>query len=166
MAIALVVFVVVIVGAVARHLFRVQSDDLALVGASSTLQTSTTTPPYVTIRSQSFHVDLADSMLSQSQGLSGRPSLPEDNGMLFMFRVPFSYGFWMKDMQFPIDIVWVRKGHITGFAENAEPELRKSMFRLKQYYPSGAIDQALEVNAGTVKKYGFAVGDEVQLVRS
>lgn len=108
-----------------------------------------------------FSVEIADTTLSRMQGLSGRDGLAENEGMFFVFDSPANQGFWMKDMKFPIDIIWIKGDKIAGFFENAQPEPGKTVFGLKIYNSSEPVDQVLEVNAGTVTKYGFKVGQAV-----
>ncbi len=115
----------------------------------------------LTVGSQTFEVGIADNILARAQGLSGRPSLGETEGLFFIFPFASSTGFWMKDMNFPIDIVWINGGKVIGFSENLQPGPGKSIFVLPRYYPPEPVDRVLEVNAGAVKQYNFAEGDEV-----
>src|SRR3989344_4329125 len=50
--------------------------------------------------------EVADTLALQTRGLSGRTSLGEGEGMLFIFDQEGTHGIWMKDMHFAIDIVW------------------------------------------------------------
>jgi uncharacterized protein len=113
-----------------------------------------------------FRVDLARTMLERSQGLSGRGRLGDDEGMYFIFDSPAVQGFWMKDMLFAIDIVWVLGDRVVGFRENAQPEPGKSIFTLPVYYSPEPVDRVLEVNAGTVAKYGIEIGDTVEFAQN
>lgn len=115
------------------------------------------------IKNQAFTIEVADTTMSRIRGLSGRDGLSERGGMLFIFDRPSTSGFWMKDMKFPIDIIWMRENKIVGFSENLQPEPKKSVFTLSVYYPPGPVDKVLEVNAGVVKQYNFAGGDEVSI---
>lgn len=115
------------------------------------------------IKNQTFEVEVADTALSQSRGLSGKEGLGDSQGMLFIFDRPSNYGFWMKDMKFPIDIIWINRSRIAGFSENLQPEPKKSVFSLPIYYPPESIDKVLEVNAGAVKRYNFSEGDEISI---
>jgi uncharacterized membrane protein (UPF0127 family) len=128
----------------------------------------------VTVGAKTFQVEIASTTFEKARGLSGRDGLSDGTGMFFVFNVPSDYGFWMKDMKFPIDIIWIRsdspsqvspgetwEGEVVGFAQNAGPESRKSLLGLKIYYPPEPADRVLEVNAGDVKKYGIKVGDSV-----
>ncbi len=117
----------------------------------------------LTIGGQTFEAGIADNALTRAQGLSGRPSLGETEGLFFIFPFVSSTGFWMKDMNFPIDIVWINGGKVIGFSENLQPEPGKSLFSLPIYYPPGSVNQVLEINAGAVKKYNLQVGDAVNL---
>lgn len=53
-----------------------------------------------------YHLERADSSSERAQGLSGRTGLKPKTGMLFVFDRPDKQCFWMKDMQFPIDMIW------------------------------------------------------------
>lgn len=63
--------------------------------------------PFVLIGGKKIRVDIADTVVTRTQGLSGRTSLAETDGMLFVFENADRYGFWMKDMNFAIDIIWI-----------------------------------------------------------
>jgi uncharacterized membrane protein (UPF0127 family) len=56
-----------------------------------------------------IRADIADNALNRELGLSGRRSLAEDSGMLFVFEKEGRYGFWMKGMRLPLDIIWLNK---------------------------------------------------------
>ncbi|OGY98517.1 MAG: hypothetical protein A3A43_03275 [Candidatus Liptonbacteria bacterium RIFCSPLOWO2_01_FULL_56_20] len=121
--------------------------------------------PTVAINGYRFAVEVMESPLSRSQGLSGRASLGEGAGMLFLFDTPGKYGFWMKDMNFAIDIIWVSGDRIVGFEKNVQPEPGRPFSELRIYEPPGTVDKVLEVRAGTVERYGFSVGDAMVFAR-
>lgn len=108
-----------------------------------------------------FYIGIADTMLLRNKGLSDRPSLEENAGMLFRFGSPGMYGFWMKGMRFPLDFVWIRDNRIIGTTQNVDPQIGTSILKLTSYYPPNPADSVLEIHAGLVKKYGIAVGDSV-----
>ena len=94
--------------------------------------------------SVSIPVTIADTSLEQEVGLSGTEFLPPNTRKLFVFNVPGEYGFWMKDMQYPIDIIWIDNSfRILGITEGVTPETYPKVF-----YPPGPIQYVLEVNAG------------------
>ena len=106
-----------------------------------------------------FSVEVASTTIEQARGLSGRAGLESNEGMLFPFDSPGIRSFWMKDMNFPIDIIWIGGGKVVGFAENALPQPGVPLWSLKIYSSPGGVDTVLEVNAGTVAKDGIKVGD-------
>ncbi len=128
---------------------------------------STKNPPLrkteVTIGNTTFDVEVASSTLARARGLSYREGLSEKTGMLFLFDNYDRYGFWMKDMNFALDMIWIKGDRVVSFSENAVPEPGKPMWSLKIYYPSEPVDKVLEVNAGTVQKDGIKVGDMVSI---
>jgi uncharacterized membrane protein (UPF0127 family) len=76
----------------------------------------------VTINSQKIVVEVADTNQARTQGLSGRKCIGQDEGMLFVFNQPGFYAFWMKDMKFAIDIVWIATDHrVIGLKRDALP---------------------------------------------
>ncbi|MEK7586528.1 MAG: DUF192 domain-containing protein [Patescibacteria group bacterium] len=100
-----------------------------------------------------FKVEIADNDEERARGLSGRANLPEDQGLLFDFIVPSRPGFWMKEMNFPIDIVWLNENwKIVDLTENFTPESYPQII-----FPKSAVKYVLEINAGLIKKSGFTV---------
>ncbi|KKU15506.1 hypothetical protein A3A20_02330 [Candidatus Wolfebacteria bacterium RIFCSPLOWO2_01_FULL_45_19] len=102
-------------------------------------------------------VEIADTPEARQLGLSGREVLDENEGMLFIHETPGSYGYWMKDMNFPLDIVWLGEDmKIIGAMENVLPESYPEAF-----YPPQPVRYALEVNAGWVKKNNIQTGNKI-----
>jgi len=120
----------------------------------------------IRIGTSQFKVEVAGTPLARSKGLSGRNFLDPGEGMLFLFESSGKYGFWMKDMKIPIDIIWIQGDRIIGFSKNVPIEPDKSMFNLKTYRPPAEVDKVLEINAGLVDKYGIGIGDRVEFIKS
>jgi len=110
-----------------------------------------------------FNIEVVSTTIEQARGLSFRASLPETSGMLFTFGTPGIQNFWMKDMNFPIDIIWIANGKVVGFAENAMPMPDVALWNLKIYSSPDGTDSVIEVNAGTVAKDNIKVGDSVRV---
>ncbi len=114
----------------------------------------------VKIGSLTIPTEIANTPETLEKGLSGRFHLPKKMGLLFIFPVPGEYSFWMPDMNFPIDLIWINADKkIVGFEQAMQPE---TDYANPQYYaPPEAILYMLEVNAGFVKKHRLTVGQEV-----
>jgi uncharacterized protein len=110
-----------------------------------------------------FSVEIANTTTTRMRGLSGREPLGENEGMLFIFDSPNRYGFWMKDMKFALDFVWIRGERVAGITENVPPPAGSSLFNLPLYYPPQDADKVLEINAGEVAKDNIKAGDKVTL---
>lgn len=106
-----------------------------------------------------YTVSLAVTPAEWEHGLSGHAPLQHDEGMLFLFPYPSMRAFWMKDMRFPIDIVWIDKDWlVVGVEKNATPASYPSTFTS----PS-PVHRVLEIAATSGGEGGINVGDRVQL---
>lgn len=115
----------------------------------------------VAVSGRIFSVAVADTAVKRAQGLSGVPKMEVDEGMYFMFPIPATYSFWMKDMQFPLDIVWIRDNRIVSISENVPAPTSSNTFSLPTYTPEAAVDRVLEIGAGLSSRYGFSKGQEI-----
>lgn len=120
-------------------------------------------------------VEAADTPQKKQQGLSGREKLNDNQGMLFDFPNDDGArpGFWMKDMLFDLDIIWIKNnpstssGRIISITPNVPAPFKDKGLGIKDkhlplYYPPDEIDQVLEVNAGWSRENEVEVGDEVR----
>lgn len=105
-----------------------------------------------------FVVEVASTFIERGRGLSGHAPLGTNDGMLFVFPSPSAGAFWMQGMLFPLDFIWIKDGVVVGVTEDVRP---MSETGYKLYYPPEPVDQMLEVNAGTVKKFGIIIGSTV-----
>ncbi len=111
------------------------------------------------IKGLSVQAEVATTREQKSEGLSGRESLAEGSGMLFVFNALSTDGFWMKDMRFSLDIVWAdRDGLIQTIFENISPDTYPQIF--KPHNPSRYV---LELPAGYIAKHQIALGDKIVL---
>lgn len=119
------------------------------LAASSTIQ----------INDRIITVEIADTPEERERGLSGKEGLAEDEGMLFIFDEDGKPSFWMKDMLFAIDIVWIsRDGAIVHIEENVAPETYPTSFA-----PRSEARYVVELPAGYASKYTVRLGDVVRL---
>lgn len=110
----------------------------------------------VTINDTIFFVDVVDTPELRAQGLSGRETLAKGEGMLFIFEEEAERGFWMKEMNFSLDIVWLDRDRVVvEITKNATPESFPEIFR-----PERPAQYVLEINAGESDKKEIKVGDQ------
>ena len=113
----------------------------------------------IQLKGESIRVSVADTGQSREQGLSGRQSLAPDEGMLFVFPEDGIYAFWMKDMRFSIDIVWLAAdGRLVYMAQNVSPDTYPRTFG-----PNTAARYVLELPAGYLRGHAVSIGDIVRL---
>ncbi|MDP9212208.1 MAG: DUF192 domain-containing protein [bacterium] len=133
-----------------------------------------TTPPDLTDDARvTVHIDRAEvlaevavSAEKQARGLGGRESLGGGEGMLFAYTEAVVPGFWMKDVTFPIDIVWIRGDTVTGVtAKVPPPKAGTAEADLPRYRPPGPVDRVLETNAGWTAEHSIQPGDPVRITR-
>jgi uncharacterized membrane protein (UPF0127 family) len=124
--------------------------------------------PTVTIGDASFVVELAVTPQERAQGLSGRPGLAPGTGMLFIFGTEDLYSFWMKDMRFPLDLVWISaECAVVDITEDAPPPAPgQTTADLPTYRPSEPAQYVLEINAGEAESAGIRPGDPVEFAGS
>lgn len=108
-----------------------------------------------------FSVEVADTEKARVRGLSNHGMLGVLDGMLFVFEKPGVNFFWMKDMLFPIDIIWMDADKkIFYIVEDARPASYPQQFGIKK-----DSLYVLELPAGTVGRMGFAIGDTVEFLK-
>lgn len=103
-------------------------------------------------------VELARTPEEQVRGLSGRPGLKSGRGMLFVYDRAHRVSIWMKDMRFPLDIIWIRAGRIVAIEKHAPPMSPNGPERVY----TAMADLVLEVPAGFTDRQKIRVGDSVQ----
>ena len=110
---------------------------------------------------QTLTVEVANSPSSITQGLSGRLEIGSD-GLLFIFDQPRTPQFWMREMRFDLDLVWIAGGKIVGLTENVPRPLPNiDLAELPRYSPDQPAEMVLEVTAGTVQEKAWKVGEAV-----
>jgi uncharacterized membrane protein (UPF0127 family) len=136
---------------------------LAVALAAYALWPRALTPPMtsyttktISAGAHTFEVEVADTESSRELGLGQRASLPQGRGMLFVFGSPGNWGFWMKDTEFPLDMLWARQdGTITTIARNVATSTYPQIF----YPATPDALYVLEVNAGAAA--GISLGDKI-----
>lgn len=117
-----------------------------------------TSPTYATKQlragDETFTVQLADTADQQRLGLGNRSDIPPDRGMLFTYATPGERCFWMKDMNFPIDIIWLDdKKRVVHIEAEANPDSYPNTF-----CPDSPAQYVVELHPGAAQRLGLAEG--------
>jgi uncharacterized membrane protein (UPF0127 family) len=91
--------------------------------------------------------------------------LGEYDGMIFIFNNMGKQGIVMRDMEFKIDIVWIKNGEIVDIAPDVKLEPNVSEANLTRYYPRIEANVVLELPAGWVEEYGLRLGDRLEVIQ-
>lgn len=118
----------------------------------------------VVINDARISAEIANTQDKRRQGLGGRTTLGDNEGMLFVFEAKGKYPFWMKGINFPLDFIWIADDMVSGVLEDVAPPASGQKEELLPIYQSKEdIDKVLEVKAGTVKKYNIKAGDKLTI---
>lgn len=107
------------------------------------------------IKDEKFKLELAETEDQRKKGLSHRDGICDNCGMIFIFDKKGEYGFWMKDMRFGLDIVWISNAKVVHMEKNIPPDFT-SVLR-----PTKEADMVLEIKAGKADELGLKIGDEI-----
>ncbi|MCL5006652.1 MAG: DUF192 domain-containing protein [Patescibacteria group bacterium] len=95
----------------------------------------------------------------KAAGAAALSGLGEREGIIFKFRMPMRYEFWMKGVNFPLDIIWLRNKEVVEINGNVLPGNGLSLLSLKIYAPQVAVDCVIEVAAGETARLDIKKGD-------
>ena len=109
----------------------------------------------VEVGSRAIAAQKAATYEEQLRGLSGRPCIGTSQGMLFAFGSPVNASFDMKDMRFPIDIVWIDPNHRVVWIEH---DISPSTYPRSFSDGGEAAIDVLELKAGRAKSLGLELG--------
>lgn len=114
----------------------------------------------VYINKDKFKVTVVDTPETRQNGLMYKESLPKNQGMLFVFERSEVYGFWMPNVNFPLDIVWIDKSFHVVDIKTVPPCEDKVIQNCPSYKPDGEALYVLEVNANA---FPGIIGDTVEV---
>lgn len=101
-------------------------------------------------------VEIAKTSKERTRGLMFRDNLPEGKGMLFVFSSEGYKSIWMKNVRFPIDVIWIGKDDKIVHIESAVPPCKTE--KCPTYPPSEKAFYILEVNANYTLENNIEVG--------
>ena len=114
---------------------------------------------YILIEKNEILLLLADTPELRMKGLSGVKKLEGNTAMLFIFNYPYKQGIWMKDMLFPLDIIWLDEDYrIVSIEQNVSPNTYPKVF-----YPKAKSLYVIEGNVGFAEQNGLIVGKVLNL---
>jgi uncharacterized membrane protein (UPF0127 family) len=112
---------------------------------------------YIKLANTVLLVEVMDTQEQRRQGLSSREKLSFNQGMFFVFDEPAIHSFWMKEMNFPLDIIWFDENkEVVDITLDTKPE---GVNPKKLYKPKSEAKYALEVLAGFTGRYNIVIGD-------
>jgi hypothetical protein len=115
----------------------------------------------VKIDGVSINIEIADTPEKRTQGLSGRSWLAKNQGMFFVYDKPDFYSFWMKDMKFPIDIIWINENKkIIDISKNISPDSFPQTFKSQKQ-----AQYVLEVNAGFSAQNNIRINKIIEIIK-
>lgn len=124
---------------------------LLLVGAAAFFIIKPQLRPHTTLRLGDgvFKTWVAKTTEERTKGLSGTAKLHNDQAMLFVFDSDNKWSIWMKDMSYPIDIVWLDKDKkVVYIVKNAPPE----SYPYESFTPKEDARYVVELPAGTADR--------------
>lgn len=130
---------------------------LAIVGLSAySILFNTSNTTIVRIESAVFEARVADSQAEHKQGLSGTQSLAKDSVLLMVFEQDDKWSIWMKDMNFPIDILWLdATKQVVDLKKNVQPNSYPA-----QFVPKQESRFVIELQAGSIDRSNIKIGSE------
>ncbi len=135
---------------------------LLLPGVDPAAQDNSAGPRFKTIwvEKTPLRVEVADTLEKQERGLMFRSSLPENEGMLFVYREPIEMSFWMRNTLIPLDIAFIGADGVILNIHKARP-LDESIL----YRSAGAAKYVIETNQGWFSRHGIGPGGKVRFNR-
>jgi len=116
--------------------------------------------PRAKINGHIFSLYLAKTSQEQAVGLAKFNKIDKNRGMLFIFPKSDYYSFWMKNMKFPIDIIFINKHAVVDIFQNISVSKSNN---LPIYTTHEKADMVLEINSGLSKEYKIKTGDKVDI---
>ncbi|MFB6246727.1 MAG: DUF192 domain-containing protein [Candidatus Pacearchaeota archaeon] len=114
----------------------------------------------VCISGNCFDVEIAETPNELRKGLMNRESLEKSKGMFFIFNESDKHGFWMKDTEIPLDIIWINSDmEVVDVEHSAKP--CEGMV-CKTYEPEESSTYVLEINSGLADEYDIRKGQNVK----
>lgn len=113
------------------------------------------------IGDQQILLEVARTPRQQQIGLMYRTALAPNRGMLFPLNPPRAATFWMKNVNIPLDMIFLREGEVKAIAQNVPP---CTSTPCPTYGPGVLVDQVIELAGGRAAQLGLNVGDRIKII--
>ena len=120
----------------------------------------------IKIGGQEVRVLVADTPARRLKGWSDRKNMGRYGGMLFVVPELGRYAMVMRDMRFPLDIVWLDGTKIIDIAPNLPPEPNVPEEKLTVYGARASFTMVLELPAGFAQQFGLKIGDRIEVLKN
>lgn len=111
----------------------------------------------LTIQSTRLSVEVVDTDETRARGLMFRESLPETQGMLFVFDEAAPRAFYMRNTSVPLSIAYIDERLVIREIYDMDP------FSLENVLSRNPAMYALEVNQGAFERWSISAGDRLVL---
>jgi uncharacterized membrane protein (UPF0127 family) len=120
--------------------------------------------PTVKLGDQEVKLEVAASKEEIENGLMFRTSMPETQGMVFLFHPHRQVAFWMYHTLIPLDMLFIRNGKIVAICKQVPPCKSEVPTDCPTYPVTGMLDvsEVVEVNGGFCDRHGVKEGDAIQ----
>lgn len=130
---------------------------LPITGSGESIAGKPSNYALVEIAGQTLRAKIAYTEKEKTRGLSNTPSLAAAEGMIFYYPNAGRYSFWMKDMNYPLDIIWLNSNaEVIAIEENVSPDSFPRSFG-----PNADSNYVLEINAGKAREWGITKGTKL-----
>ncbi len=146
-------------------LVGIYTQRMGTLNSGKNLSTDSVQQKSMTVGGKTIQVEVANTEELREKGLSGRSSLAQDSGMLFVFKEKASNPtFWMKGMLIPLDFIWISGTKIVKIDRNiSAPSANTPDVKLERVKPNQPVDYVLEVNSGFSDTNNIKINDPVIL---
>lgn len=114
----------------------------------------------VAIGKETYTLFIANNEIKRQKGLSNIKTMRDNEGMLFIFEKPDYYHFWMKDMKFPLDLIFINGDKVVDVIKNIQPESYPHTITATE-----KANKVIELNAGEIDKSSLQKETNITFVR-
>ena len=138
---------------------------IILFAIGNKIYSSLWTKATVKISGKELRVLVADTYDHRFQGWSNKKNMGRYQGMLFVFPDSGRHAMVMRDMYFPLDIVWLNGNTVVDIAPKLPPEAGRSESQLTLYQARTTSTLVLELPSGFMEQNGLKIGDTVEIIK-